>query len=220
MKYNREQLLKILKLVAPALASKEIIEQSTSFVFVADQVVAYNDEIAVSHPLKVGLSGAVKAEEFLKLLGKLKDEEVELDTTENELLVKGKRSRAGITLEATISLPLDIIQEPSRWNSLPEGFLEALAFCHFSASKDMAKPVLTCLHVEGEMVESCDNFRLTRHRLGKRVREGFLLPASVAKILVGYAPKEYGLTGGWVHFRNADAVVFSARIFEGEYPSL
>jgi DNA polymerase III sliding clamp (beta) subunit (PCNA family) len=223
MKINRAGLLSVLQAVSPALAKREIVEQSTSFVFVNGRVLAYDDQIAISHPVDAGLSGAVKADELLKLLSKLKDDEVELETSADELLVRGKRSRAGIRLEAEINLPLGEIAEPEEWSPLPEGFVDALSFCHFSAGRDAAKPLLTCVHAFGKRreawVESCDNFRLTRHRIGAFSGD-LLLPAAAARTLCRYAPREHGTTEGWAHFRNAVGAVFSARVYEGEYPDL
>jgi DNA polymerase III sliding clamp (beta) subunit (PCNA family) len=221
VKLNRVTLLSTLKAVAPALAAREVVEQSTSFVFAKGRVLTYNDSIAISHPLdSEGLEGVVRAEELVKLLSKLKEEEVELEIGENELVVKGKRSKAGILLEAEVRLPLDEIVPPSKWSQLPEGFVEALSFCRFSTGRDRAKPLLTCLHVAGPVVESCDNFRLTRWRLKRSLNEDLLLPAEAARTLCDYSPMEYGITDGWVHFRNDADVVFSSRIFEGEYPDL
>ena len=220
MKINRQQLLNVLKLVQPALAAKEIIEQSTSFLFLQGSILTYNDEIAISHPFDLGLEGAVKAEELVKLLSKLKDEELELEVTENELLIRGKRSKAGIRLEAEISLPVADIKTPEKWVPLPKDFSEAVSFCLFSASREMSKPVLTCLHAKGDVVESCDNFRLTRYKLESHIQGKILLPATAAKVLCKYAPVEYGLLDGWAHCRNADQVSFSARVFEGDYPNL
>ena len=80
MSTNRKDLLKVLQLVRPGLAAKEIIEQSTSFIFTKGQVIAYNDEISVSHPVVKGLDldGAVQANELFALLNKLTDDTIEL----------------------------------------------------------------------------------------------------------------------------------------------
>ena len=51
MKINKQQFIEALELVKPGLAAKEIIEQSTSFVFRAGQVITYNDEVAVHAPV-------------------------------------------------------------------------------------------------------------------------------------------------------------------------
>jgi len=77
MNIQKEQLKKALETVKPGLAGKEIIEQSTSFAFMGDRVVTYNDEISISHPVEgLNLTGAIRAEELYQLLSKLKREEI------------------------------------------------------------------------------------------------------------------------------------------------
>ena len=47
---KKAELIKALEAVRPGLANKEMIEQSTSFAFMKDRVVTYNDEISISYP--------------------------------------------------------------------------------------------------------------------------------------------------------------------------
>ena len=117
MKTNRTALLAILQAVKPGLANKEILEQSTSFIFAQGEVLTYNDEVAVRHPLPddLPLEGAVQAKELFALPNKLKDDEISLETTENELLVSGQKTKAGIRLQATTTVTetIRILGEPS-----------------------------------------------------------------------------------------------------------
>ncbi len=222
MKINRQSLLQTLKAIKPGLATKEMLEQSTSFVFQNGRAYTYNDEVAISHPVNKGLSGAVLAKELYGLLDKYKDEELDITLTDTEMQIKGKRSSAGIALQAEISLPLDELGKIGKWKPLPKTFGEAINFCRFSASKDMIDPTLTCLNISGKFVESCNRFQITRYDMGTELdsKESLLLPASAASILAGYDPKEYTLTKGWAHFQNADKTVFSCRVGEGEFPDI
>jgi len=223
MKIEREHLLATLEAVQPGLSSSGDIEQSQTFVFLGDRVMTYNDEVSVSCPIETDFKGAVKGEEMVKLLGKLKEKEVEVEITDGELHVKGGKVRAGIRLEAEITLPLEEVKPPSdpkAWTPLPEKFAEGLRFCQFSASTDKGKPVLNCIQVSGQHVVSCDNFRLTRYDLGKTKAfpRDLLVPAKTVPTLLGYNPETYAAVGGWLHFRMASGLVFSCRTFEEAYP--
>lgn len=225
MKVKRGTLLETLEKVRPGLAGKtEVIEQSQSFVFLGDRVVSYNDEIAVSAPLTSGIEGAVKGDELVKLLSKAKDEVLELEAGTGELLVKGKNLRAGIAMEAEISLPLEEIKPPEDFTPVPECFTEALRFCMFSASTDRSKPKLNCLRVKGRHVLSCDNYRLTRYDMGDKATKAFpdevLIPVASVRELIGYKPEGYGISKGWIHFQTEGGVVFSCRVFEEDYPAV
>jgi DNA polymerase III sliding clamp (beta) subunit (PCNA family) len=219
MQINRKELIDALARVKPGLANKEIVEQSTSFAFDKDSVITFNDEIAVSHPIKTNLLGAVQAEELYKLLNKSSSEEIEFEINDGELKIIGKRSKSGIRLDDEIKLPLSEISKPKEWTPISQKFLDALQFCIFSASRDMTRPILTCLHITSKYIETTDNHRITRYKLDKcKLKEEVLLPASSAKEIPRYYPREIAVSDGWVHFRNEEKTVISARTHHGKYP--
>ena len=224
MKIGRTELLDALSLVQPGLAAKEVIEQSQSFVFKGKRVYTYNDRIALSTPSPLDIEGAVKAAELLSLLSKSKVKEYDIEITDNEFLLKSRKSKAGIRLEAEISLPLDEISQPTDWTNLPKRFCEALKFCLFSAGTDMSKEILTCLHIKGRHVTSCDNFRITRYDMGKSATKQFpdslLIPATAVRELLRYEPLTYCIFDGWIHFRMENGAVFSCRSVEQKYPDM
>jgi DNA polymerase III sliding clamp (beta) subunit (PCNA family) len=224
MKIKRLELLSALQAVSPGLASKEVIEQSTCFIFLDDQVITYNDEIAVSSPIEVGFEGAVPAKEFQALISKLKSDDVELELDESggELRLKGSKAKSGFRVDSDIKLPIKDLAQPddSDWIKLPASFCDAVSFCLFSVSKDQTKQVLTCIHVHSTFVESTDNFRVTRYDMGKTksFKEPLLIPAQAARAVVGYKPTQYAKTDGWLHFKNESGLQFSCRIFSEEFP--
>lgn len=231
MKVNRLELIKALEAVMPGLAAKDVVEQATAFAFRDGRVHAYNDQVAVSHPCPPGLAGAVRAQELHALLKRLADDEIDVEAGENELLVKGKRAKASLVLQAEITLPLDEVGGRKVWKTLPDGFTAAVKFVLFSAGGDMTKPELTAVHVVGRTVETCDNFRLTRWQLGKREKfDGeLMLPAAAAAELVKYEPTHWCLTTAkddkgdvpaWAHFTNKAGAEFSCRLVAGEFPDL
>ena len=219
---NRKELLSILQLVKPGLATKEIIEQSTSFIFSKEQVIAYNDEISVSHPIKgIDLEGAVQAKELFALLNKLKDDTIELESTDTELIIKGKKAKAGIKLEikTNVEETLKALGTPKKWHPVPATLLEAIDFCLFSVGHDMTKAMLTCIYCGGSDIISSDGFRITIYNLDKgKIETPVNLPGIAAAALKNYNPTEYSETAGWIHFRTKDEVVFSCRTMSGAYP--
>jgi DNA polymerase III sliding clamp (beta) subunit (PCNA family) len=220
MKVNRSELLEALERVRPGLSSKEMIEQTTSFAFKGGRVMTYNDEISVSHPIKgLDIEGAVKAEELHKFLSKTKKDEIELEIVESEIQITAGKAKMGITLQEEIKLPLEELGEIKGWEKIPKNFVAALKFASFSCSQDANKPILTCLHIDGEIVESSDCFRLTRYKLQKKFPFSCLLPASAARDLIKYPITEVTSGQGWAHFKTEEGTVFSCRVFEGEFPN-
>ena len=55
MKIDREEFLKQLESVLPGYSTKEVIEQSSCFVFKKGRVYTYNDEIACSQTTSLKL---------------------------------------------------------------------------------------------------------------------------------------------------------------------
>ena len=219
---ERSKLQEALERVKPGLSKNEVIEQATSFAFMGDRVVTYNDEISISHPVEgLDITGAVKAEELYQLLNKLKKDEITLEASENELLLTSGKVKAGLTFQQEISLPLEEVGEIGDWKKIPEGFCDALKFVVPTASRDMTRPAFSCVHVRKDgIIESSDGFRVTRMTIGKVGLPDCLIPAFVAKELTKYPITHQASGEGWRHFKTEDGTVFSCRILEEQFPDI
>lgn len=225
MQIKKEQLIKALEAVKPGLHSKDIVEQATSFAFMDGMVVTFNDMIAVRYPIDLDIEGAVRANELYALLSKIKEKEIDLEVTENELRISGEKFKGGIKLEAEIRLPLEELGEyEDDWEEIPEGFLSAIKLAAPCAATDMSKPVLTCVHIEGQYVEASDDFRIIRVDMGDDAEDVFEesmeLPASAVRSLVRYPVEEFCLSPGWVHFKTEKGSIFSCRTFADDFPDI
>lgn len=221
MKINRQELLNALEIVKPGLASKEIIEQSTSFAFMGDRIVTFNDEISISHPVEgLNLVGAIKAEEFYGILNKLKKEEITIVLKENELILKSGSSKAGLVLQAEIRLPLDEIEKIDGWGALPSNFVEAIKFTVHATSRDMSRPILTCVHINKDgFVEASDSNRVAFHELIKEMPvDTFLIPSHTVLEIIKMKPIKVAKSPNWIHFKTKEGTLISCRIFVDEFP--
>ena len=162
MRIKREELLKKLEQVKPGLATREIVEQSASFVFANGQVATFNDEVAVRVPLESDIYGAVRAEPILSLLSKLGEDEVELFVEDGVLSVNGKRGRAGIKMESEVLLPIESVEVPQEWKQLDAEFVDAVDIVGSCASSNDVNFNLTCIHIHPEWLEACDNYQIGR----------------------------------------------------------
>jgi len=224
MKIDKNKLIAILDIVRPGLSKKDIIEQTDSFAFMDGFVVTYNDEISVRFPIEgLDIRGVVKATEFYNILKKMNKDEVDLSITGSEIIVKAGRAKAGITLQTDMKLPLDEISTKGGWHDVDgKELLKALEFVMFSCSRDMSKPILTCVHVRKDgCVESSDNFRLTRYNMGMEMPvPDFLIPHNSVHALLQYNVLQIRHGHGWIHFKCDDGSVFSCRIFEDAFPDI
>lgn len=213
----------ILKSVSGGIARKEILDQSTSFVFKDGQVFTYNDELAVRADFPFGdFVGAIPAEALLAFLDRAPKEQVKVQPKGEEVLFRAGRCRVGLALEQEITLPIDEVELPEKWVKLPVDFFDALRFCSFSLAKDVNRPALTCFYCHRGQVITSDGFRLTRFQLkgGKGFRKAMLLPSFAQSHIVALDATHYNATGDWLHFRNEEGAVLSCRTYQADFPKI
>lgn len=217
MKINRIELLNALEIVKPGLASRELIEQTTSFAFMEGKVVTFNNEISLSFPVEgLDITGAIQADMLYKLLSKLKKDEIEIELTETQILISCGNVKAGVALQKEIVLPLEEIGDIGKFKSLPENFNKALQFSLHAASSDYSRPLLTCIHINKEgYVEATDNFRACKYELkGRWNLSNTLIPASSVREILEINPSNVAEGKGWVHFTNEQGCLLSCRVFD------
>lgn len=221
MKIKKESLKKALEMVKPGLASKEVIEQSTSFAFMGDRVVTYNDEISISHPVEgLDIKGAIHADELYKLLTKLKDDEIEIETTDTEIVLSSGKMKAGLILQSEINLPLGEISEVGKWVKLPPEIIIGMGLVLGSCSTDSARAILNCVHITPSFCEASDGFQIFNFQLETTIKGKFhlLIPASSIREIIKLDVKEMSISEGWVHFKNSLNTVISCRTLADEFP--
>lgn len=214
MEMDRKQLLDALTLARPGLSTSDVVEQASMFVFRPDDIVTFNDELCVRVKMRTGIEGAVQAQELYAYLSKSRAEKLVIDTTEDELLIKaGKRASVGIRLSSKIYLPIDGINEADSFKPLPKDFMKALNLVGQTAAKNAASmPILAAVHVKDNVMESCDNFRITQYFFDKNsYLPDFLLPINIVKEVLKFEPVEYSVVEGWAHFRTEEGVWLSCR---------
>jgi DNA polymerase III sliding clamp (beta) subunit (PCNA family) len=219
MKISKSNLLTALAIVKPGLASKELLEQTTSFAFTQGRVVTYNDEISVSHPVSgIDFEGAINAKELYGLLSKIDKDEIELTVSETELLIQAGRVKAGLKLELEVKLPIKEIPKKMEKISNPKRFLYLLHFAMQTCSKDPAQSKLSCISLKKNgLIESSDGYRLFQGQGDPLPVMSFLLPSSSTFEIVKSEPTHLSLEKGWVHFKNENGTVFSSRRIEDDY---
>lgn len=218
---KRQDFLDALSKVKPGLAKKEIVEQSTHFIFDKDRIWTYNDQIHICQKFDSGLSGAVMADHFYKLLEKLPGDELSIAAKEGKIVLSiGDKIKSNIKIDPDIKIqPIQIPAINSqKWEELPKNFHEAIVFSAFSASRNMIRPELCCIYVARGFAIGCDTFRGTRYILDSELKQEFLIPATAAAQLSKYNPYKVLYENGWLHFINKEKTTFSCRTIEEEYP--
>lgn len=212
---NRAELVAVLGMVAPAVAANgEQVTQGDCFIFSDGKVVAFNDDMSVSHPCACHLVGAVKAQEFMTLLSRYKAEVVNIDQKEGEVVIHTKDGTSGVVFSPTNSDITDAITQPTKWYKLPSGFCAALLVSSKVCDLNSNVPIQSNVYVSGETCWATDNYQILVAKMGGEVKKPMFIGAGFAKHIVKYEPIEYGLSDGWAHFRNDAGVIISVRTVE------
>lgn len=221
MKINREQFLNDLNAVKAGLSPREFIEQSSCLVFQDGQVMTFNDEVACRMGIGIHITGAVQAATLFSILEKMDDEELLVrENDKGELEFRGKRKGFGVTKDAEIFLPIDRVEQPAAWKTLPKAFTEAVGLVQHCVSSDESRFLLTCIHLTPSHIEACDNLQLMRCRVETGLKKSVLVRGSSLVPITQLGMDQFALTESWIHFKNPEGLVFSCRRYSEDYPSL
>jgi len=223
MKLNREKVLNELEVVQSGLSQKEILEQSSCFILRKGKVHTFNDEVSCVYSsclAKSGIEGAVPSVPLLQLLQRMKEEEITVEQTKSQLVVKGKNKKAGIKFYKEVMLPIDIIPPTKQWRPIGKGFQEGASLVSACTSKDASKFVLTCIHITPTFVEACDRHQIARFETKTGFKGSALIRKESLLKVLEIEPTMYGETKSWVWFRNSSGVMIAVRISKDDYPDL
>jgi DNA polymerase III sliding clamp (beta) subunit (PCNA family) len=219
---SRKELLGAIKKVLPAVSKKEIFDQAHLVAFVAGKAVAFNDAVAIMHPLPgdLDLDGAVDGTRLCELLGRLSADTVNLVVEEGKIGIRAGRSRTSFDLLPT-RLPIDSIDLTGEMVDLSATFADQLRWASTSCAKDASRPALTCVLVADGWMQSSDSYRLSRVQCGDDLPR-LMLPLSQVDVLVDYPIKRVALSAGgeWARFETDDGTTLCARSMSGAYPNL
>lgn len=217
---QRETFLGQLEAVQPGLSSRDIIEQSSCYIFRDGQVITYNDEIACSHVCKIGVEGAVRSGVLLEILRKLPEDELMVEQSEKGITLRGKGRECFIAREVDIRLPINNVEKPTKWKPLSKDVIDAIELAHHCASDDETEFRVTCVHITPHHIEACDNTQMTRVKVETGVTGKILVRKNSIRHITTLAMEQFCETETWVHFRNSSGLVLSCRRFIEEYPTL
>jgi len=214
---NRKNFISALTNVLPGTTLKSAIPQVDCFIFENDKVWSFNGETLINQNFESGFTGAVKANDFYKLLCKLKDDELEINLKKNKIDIKGKTISIKMNIDPKINM--QPIEENNEWINLPKDFNESVSMCIFSTGNNLSPPAFKCLYIVDDIVYSTDGYRATKKTMLDKIEKSFLLPVENAKILIKYNATKYNITdNGWIYFINEESTTFCCRMVNLEFP--
>lgn len=217
MNIARGVLLAKLNEASIGLSAKEVLEQSSCFVFQGDWLTTFNDNIMVRVKSPLDFNAIVSASEMIGILSKMPDETVDITRVGGEVAIKGKRRDAGIACADDVQLPIDAVPEPEAFSRLEEGAMAAMQQAARTCGSDDTQYLTTCVHVTPDMIEGCDNFRFIRIEGKTGFRSEVLIPAASVAELEGIEIAKVSIGEGWVHFKTTGGARVSVRCSHESY---
>lgn len=225
MKIKKDELLSILETSRMAVAGSDHLEQLGHFIFEGNNLITFNNRLLIYYPLKTDFTCSIRSELFYKQLQKFETPDLDIKLVENRLEIKGTKEKA--KLAATLQRDQELFStiESIRQEALsteyvpvPAEFIKAVDFCSYSASKNAADGTLCCVCIKGTTVLSTDNYRATRYVMDKPMSDkDLLLDARIANEIKKFKMTEFGVGQNWLHFKNKEGVILSARQIFGDF---
>lgn len=223
---DRAEFLQTLMFVNSGRSVKEMIDQSSCFVFKNGYVYTFNGEIGgrAKTVLPVEFTGVVKGMPLITLLNSMTADKISLVEKNGQFRFKGtKGERGGLNLQAEVLLPLDALERPEKgtWKTLPDNFLDAISLVQECAGKDDNKLVTVCIHLHPKWVEASDSkIKFARFKTKIPIETSVLVKRESIKNIVEFGAVKVAETDTWIHFKNHAGAVLSCRRHVEVYPDL
>lgn len=194
--------------------------------------MAFDDAVAILHPLPGGLelSGAVDGRHLCSLLEKLTADAVDLIAADGKISLRAGRTRASFDAPP-VTLPIDSVDLTGEMVDFPAtfgengdrvGFADQLKWVSACCARDMSRPALTCVLVEGDWMQATDGYRAARIRHGCVGLPRLMLPIDQVEVLVDYPIRRVALSEGreWARFESDASTVLCCRSMSGALPDV
>lgn len=215
---NKTEFLQRLDSVRSGIVKNPTIMQSECLVFRRGRVFTFTGDLAFR--TKSGLpkmfTAVVPAMELLVTLHKITAETMVVrkgrQGEEGAVFFEQKNEEVWVRCEDEITLPIDQIEQPTEWVSLPAEFSEAIGVVQDCTSPDPQKN-LGQVHVMPKYIEASDTFQSARYKIKTQgfPPAGIMLRGDAMKILSPLGMTKVSVTESWVHFQNPSGLRVSVR---------
>lgn len=220
-------LLDAVNKVLPGTTAKGLVDGGNMIVIMNGELISYNDRISVSTFVEddgLEIECAINAVDFKNVIKGIKEDEIDLSMADNILSIVSEKTEAEIPVTSEVKNILAMIKNLDIaslvFEDLPKDFLDGLNLTRFNVSDDYADDNnLFCLCIDGAVIYSSDDFRLSRYEMLTPINSPrCLIPKNNLQELASFNPIGINIGLGWAHFIDANDSVFSCRTVMGKYP--
>ena len=217
---NKKELLKALQTVSPFLE-----DSNSSYIFTGTDVAVMDEISCIQYPFETDFKCTVKSKEFLHVLSKTDEEEVELKLEDNQIILESKNTKLKMNVDKKIDIMvyarIDQINsgtEDVEFEILPENFNEGVNICSFSVSNLSSMKSCQYIYIDGNEIYSGDGDRCSKFTMNESMDKSFLLEPKIARLLKKFDIIEYYITDSCIHFLNENNIIISVNCIKADYP--
>ena len=217
MTIDRKQLLESLKFAMPGIETGTVtLQGADTFIFYNGKIYTYNDSVSVCVPiiqsglLEENIEGAVKAEEFFKIISKLPNDEINFLVTENKswILKSGKAKVEMTLIDFDYQSRIKEIEPKDDWVKLNDEFISGVSICKMAVNKTP----LNGIYVKEDRIISTDGWQMNKFKMEKtKLPEFWISDSSVDELLKIKSFEEMQLNDNWVSFKTKDGLILSLK---------
>ena len=202
---------------------ESVLVGTDSFIFTNNRISTFNDEMSFSYPIVTGLNCSIKAADTMKVIDKMKGEEISFKQKDNVVTINDGNTKLKMrTLDGDeeIRSRLESMElESAEWQDLPSDFMEGIRLCYYSAAQDTSIPELSSIMFDDDCLWASDNVRVSRYALSNPISAQLALPLSSIKMLMRLSEKPIKFTSAseWAHFETESGVIFSTAPLDKQY---
>lgn len=141
MKIAREELLRVLKRVSPAVADKDLIEELTCVWFDGETIQAYNDLISIKLPFKSDIKGGFRHKLLVGFLSNSAAKEVTVESKDKkDVVFKAGESKLKLKLLSLDQMLFKFPNFPNMQSEVDKDFVQVISKMLVSVGADTSIP--------------------------------------------------------------------------------
>ena len=215
MKIETNELKANLKLLKDALGKDDY---TNKFYFRDNAIYAINGKLFTKIAFEHNQEFTVDGKSFTAFLNKIKAKEIELELTENNVLIKTSKSRSEFPLyKEEQSIPTEIFDNQLAIAPIDLG--EAITTVAYASSKNKARVHLCGVMLRGNEATGTDGRQISVSSFDGNFEEQLIIPSSIVKYVKDLGIASYAIVGDWFVFETTTGVQFACSRLEGQYPT-
>lgn len=197
-----------------------LLEEQVYILFKKDGMYMTDGFFQLFYPFILGEEIIIEGFAFSQIICKIEDSYIHFQKVEDKLNLRTRKIKAEINVLSEYPYPLH--KNPDNWLKLPNNFSDILKKARSCVLEAVGEPVLSCVYITPESIESTDAIRCFIYDLKENpheIKEPFLINLNEIKKLIPIEPVSFVLKEDKMFFKNQEGLVLSFPLLKGNFPN-